>query len=152
MSMDDMRDDDLGRETERQEQREMADPAYPTYWRNLTQEPRSLEQKLLELAASDLEPLINYDALTWEEHWPAPWHCSLCKVGHAEQIFHGYGSHVGRSTRQGKYVSAGLPGTGLYFVHHMDGHVKHHQQGAAAWLLVALSILTLIILIGRIKG
>jgi hypothetical protein len=58
------------------------------------------------------------------------------------------GLHVGVN-RRGMYTNAGIPGTGLYAVHHYRTGEEHHEArgGCGAlvvWLLIAVSLVMLL--------
>ncbi len=62
------------------------------------------------------------------------------------------GLHVGVN-RRGMYTSAGIPGTGIYAVHHIRGSASQHPAvagnaaGFVAGILIALAIVALLLAI-----
>jgi hypothetical protein len=58
------------------------------------------------------------------------------------------GLHVGVN-RRGMYTSAGIPGTGLYAVHHIRSSAKQHPSvaGSATGCIVAIGFVILIVLV-----
>jgi len=54
--------------------------------------------------------------------------------------------------RRGMHTSAGIPGTGLYAVHHYRSSGHHEVRGSAGPFLVGVLIATVIIIINGIAA